>query len=170
MLQHPRKQDRERRKAQNRASQRAYRERKEVQLRDLAVSLKEIETAMAEAKQENEALEARLTSMRAELEVLKNENETLRKVEVGQESVLLRERGKMTKAEGLKMQGALTPPQTDEGYDEGSRSNTASLIGTPDDMEFATEGFIWDGALLGSKEVPAVDPDFGQAETFWYLR
>jgi uncharacterized membrane protein YgaE (UPF0421/DUF939 family) len=157
MLQPP-QQDRERRRAQNRASQRAYRERKEVQLRDLAASLKETETAMAEAKHENEQLEARLKKMKDELEVLRKENEALRRTDMLQEGSLSQSkvtstRGKNEDTTGTR-QGEPIPPHFDEGYEGDSRSNTVSVIGTPKDIEMG--GFDWDRVLLESKEIPAM--------------
>lgn len=170
VLQHPRKQDRERRKAQNRASQRAYRERKEVQLRDLAASLKETEAAMAETKYENKQLEARLDKMRSDLEALRKENEALRMMDGMQEGSQMQETVKTTQDMGLrKIQGVPTPPRSDETYDGDSRSNTASVIGTPKDVNFAMKGFNWDSVSLDSKETPMVGQDVGDGggEVYW---
>jgi hypothetical protein len=149
ILQHSPKQDRERRKAQNRASQRAYRERKEIQLRDLAASLKETEAAMAEAKQENQQLAAKLDSMRIDLEGLRKENEALRRMNGGrcaEQQVTEHKRMVMPKM-----------PPMDEGYEGGSRSNSASVIGTPTDMELTVDGFGWESLSQG-KQTPLADP------------
>lgn len=161
MVQPPR-QDRERRKAQNRASQRAYRERKEVQLRDLAASLKEMETVMAEAKRENEQLDARLQKMRNEMEGLRRENEALRRMNGAQGGSWVHEEITGTRYKGMNVtpesrQGGSTPPHSDEGYGGDSRSNTASVIGTPEDMEIG--GLDWDCELLESKRMPATMAD-----------
>jgi regulator of replication initiation timing len=148
MIQPPR-QDRERRKAQNRASQRAYRERKEVQLRDLAASLKELEMAMAEAKHDNEQLEDRLGRMKNEMEVLRKENEALRRTEEApqagsrvQEKITLT-RDKLSMETTRRVQGKPMLPHSDEGYEGDSRSNTASAISTPKDMDMGVDDQIF---------------------------
>jgi septal ring factor EnvC (AmiA/AmiB activator) len=158
ILQPPPKQDRERRKAQNRASQRAYRERKEIQLRDLAASLKETEAAMAEAKQENLRLAARLDSMRNDLEGLKKENEALRRMDGRQDA-----QRQVTEHRGMVMP---TPPPMDEGYEGESPLNSASVIGTPTDMELTVDGFDWESLSQG-KQTPLADPPLDEAEVFW---
>lgn len=163
----PLRQDRERRKAQNRASQRAYRERKEVQLRDLAASAKELDMAMAEAKQDNEQLEDRLERMEHEMEVLRKENEALRRSDASQASSPVQEkptftRDKLSMNTIGRVQGKPMPPHSDEGYEGGSRSNTASVISTPKDMDMGV--IDWDRVL--SKGMPGVvDVD---DQIFWY--
>ena len=87
MPQHTSKQHYERRKAQNRASQRAYRGRKENQLRGLVANLKESEAAVAEANQETSQLVAKLKSVRSDLEMLRKENDALRSAYGIQESL-----------------------------------------------------------------------------------
>lgn len=162
-----RKQDRERRKAQNRASQRAYRERKEVQLRDLAASLKSMEAAMAVVKVENGQLRAKLGRMEKNLEVLSRENEALTRID-------RREEGSMTQnilvisAHTGMARGAPTPPLFDECYESSTRSNTVSAIGTPNHMK--RDELVWNDMSLDSKGMPMVGPSMAEEETeevFW---
>lgn len=55
------------RKAQNRAAQRAFRERKEQHLKDLETKVEELEKASADANNENSALRSRVEQMTTEL-------------------------------------------------------------------------------------------------------
>lgn len=105
---------------------------------------------MAEAKQENLQLAARLDSMRGDLEHLRRENEKLRKQEQGTKH-----------SEGLPM----TPPAMDEGSEGGSRSNSASVVATPTDMEVTS--FDWEGLLSHSKHMPLAGPRLEEGEVFW---
>lgn len=59
----------QRRRAQNRASQRAYRERKDQRIKDL-------ETLLGEAKQKNDVLSQAYTTLEAEYVKLKSEQDT----------------------------------------------------------------------------------------------
>ena len=119
---------------------------------------------MAEAKHENEQLGARLKKMKNEMEVLRKENEAFRgtgKPQEGSQSELkvTSTRGKNIDTTGER-RGEPTPPYFDEGYEDDSRSNTASVIGTPRDIE--TGGFDWDRVLLESNEIPAIAEVGGQ--------
>jgi len=57
----------QKRKAQNRAAQRAFRERKEKHLKDLETKVEELEKASASANHENELLKAQIDKMTVEL-------------------------------------------------------------------------------------------------------
>jgi hypothetical protein len=161
MQQPRRKQDRERRKAQNRASQRAYRERKEVQLRDLAASLKSTETAMAVVKIENGQLRARLGKMKKNLEVLSKENEVLMRRNRGEEGSRVQNMVVNSAHTGMA-RGAPTPSLFDECYEGSTRSNTVSVIGTPKGMK--GDELLWNGMSLDSKGMPMVGPSMAEEE------
>lgn len=62
---------RQKRKAQNRAAQRAFRERKEKHLKDLETKVEELEKASASANQENSQLRAQMEKMHMELNAYK---------------------------------------------------------------------------------------------------
>ena len=162
-----RKQDRERRKAQNRASQRAYRERKEVQLRDLAASLKSIEAAMAVVKIENGQLRARLGKMKKNLEVLSKENEGLMRIDKREEGSRMQNMVVNSAHTGMA-RGEPTPPLFDECYESRTRSNTVSVVGTPKNLK--REELAWNGMSLDLKEMPIMGPGMaeeGTGEGLW---
>ena len=76
----------QRRRAQNRASQRAFRDRKEKHMRDLEQRLGELEGRHNDLTQSYESLQVEYSSVKQELDKLRQENERLEDAASGKET------------------------------------------------------------------------------------
>ncbi|CAH0046991.1 unnamed protein product [Clonostachys solani] len=76
------------RKAQNRAAQRAFRERKEKHVKDLEASLERLKTSQEKASEENERLRKDLQKMTTENQILKARSTNRRSVDSSADSLV----------------------------------------------------------------------------------